>query len=39
MQKNIYLWVEDRVDKAGFTFWKTMMEQLFAWRLLGDILL
>lgn len=29
MQKNIYLWVEDRVDKAGFTFWKTMMEQLF----------
>ena len=29
MSKNIYLWTEDRVDKAGFVFWKTLMKQLF----------
>lgn len=22
---NIYLWTEDRENKAGYTFWKTMM--------------
>lgn len=27
--KNTYLWIEDRAGKAGFTFWKTMVGQLF----------
>lgn len=29
MSKSTYLWIEDREDKAGFTFWKVMMGQLF----------
>lgn len=25
---DIYLWIEDRKDKSGYTFWKTLMSQL-----------
>ncbi len=24
-----FLWIEDKKDKSGFTFWKTFMEQIF----------
>jgi hypothetical protein len=27
--KKTYLWIEDREEKAGFVFWKTMMGQLY----------
>lgn len=29
MSEQIYLWLEDREEKSGFIFWKTMMQQLF----------
>ena len=29
MSDKIYLWLEDREEKSGFVFWKTMMQQLF----------
>ena len=29
MFDKIYLWLEDREEKSGFVFWKTMMQQLF----------
>ena len=28
MSPNTYLWIEDRVGKAGYTFWKTLMQQI-----------
>ena len=24
-----FLWIEDKKDKSGYSFWKTFMEQLF----------
>ena len=24
-----FLWIEDKKDKSGYTFWKVFMEQLF----------
>ena len=30
MSEKIYLWLEDREEKSGFIFWKTMMQQLFS---------
>ena len=29
MSKKTFLWIEDRTDKSGFIFWKTLMAQLF----------
>lgn len=29
MSKKTYLWIEDRRDKAGYVFWKTLMRQLY----------
>lgn len=29
MPHKTYLWIEDRTGKSGYTFWKTMMQQLF----------
>lgn len=28
MFPNTYLWIEDRVGKAGYMFWKTLMQQI-----------
>ena len=27
--EKVFLWIEDKKDKSGYTFWKTFMEQLF----------
>ena len=29
LSKKTFLWIEDRTDKSGFIFWKTLMAQLF----------
>lgn len=30
MSAKIYLWIEDRKGKASYTFWKTLMQQLYS---------
>lgn len=29
MSEKIYLWIEDRKDKASYNFWKIFLEQLY----------
>ena len=29
MKEEIFLWIEDRKGKSGYTFWTTLMSQLY----------